>query len=360
VPPASDPARPPGRPPASGPARARAVWASLPAERRLAAVACGGLFLSLFLPWYQVTVIARGVSSLHQLGTTFTGWGAFSFVEAAVLLVAVGVLVLLFLRADGRAFHVPGGDGGVVTAAGGWTCVLLIWRMFDKQGTTGYAQYATTSGIEWGIFVALIVAGVLAYAGTRIRLAHDPEPPLPGSDGFLGPAATERSSRPNRSNRSRRGRARDRASSSERGRSRPRRAPAGRDWSDGEDAGWSESPRAASAAAEATRALEAARATRATRATEATEALEATRAARETRATEATEATEVTRPDDSTLTTEAIRPAEAPTRRVRPSTIARPPEEPATEPLVQRLRPPRRPENDGGVDESLTIRPDDD
>jgi hypothetical protein len=325
VPPVSDPGRPPGRPPASGPARLRAVWTSLPAERRLAAVACGGLFLSLFLPWYQVTVIARGVSSLHQLGTTFTGWGAFSFVEAAVLLVAVGVLILLFLRADGRAFHVPGGDGGVVTAAGGWTCVLLIWRMFDKQGTTGYAQYATTSGIEWGIFVALIIAGVLAYAGTRIRLAHDPEPPLPGSDGFLGPAASERSGRPNRSNRSRRGRAGDRASSSERGRSRPRTAPGGRDWSDGEDAGWSASPGA----------------------TEATWGREATRA------------TEVSRPDDARPGTEAIRPAEAPTRRVRPSTIARPPEEPATEPLVQRLRPPRRPENAGDADGSLTIRHDD-
>ena len=38
-----------------------------------------------------------------------------------MLLVAVGVLVLLFVRAEGSAFHVPGGDGGVITAAGIWT-----------------------------------------------------------------------------------------------------------------------------------------------------------------------------------------------------------------------------------------------
>jgi hypothetical protein len=183
-----------GRRASSVSGRVRHAWHEMPGERRLAAVACIGLFLSLFLPWYQLTVIARGVTSLRSLSASSTGWGAFSFVEAAVLLVASGVLTLLFMRGEGHAFHVPGGDGGVVTAAGGWTCVLLIWRMFDKQGTTGYGQYAETTGIEWGIFVALIIAGVLTYAGTRIRLAHEPEPPLPGEQ-YLGPDAAERRDR---------------------------------------------------------------------------------------------------------------------------------------------------------------------
>jgi hypothetical protein len=156
------------------------AWRRLPHERRLAALAALGLFVTLFLPWYQETVIASGVTSLRSVSASLTGWAAFSFVEAAVLLVAGGVLTLLFVRAEGQAFHVPGGDGGVITAAGVWTCVLIVWRMFDKEGTTGHGQYATASGIEWGIFIALGVAGVLAYAGTRIRLAHEPEPPLPG------------------------------------------------------------------------------------------------------------------------------------------------------------------------------------
>ncbi len=56
-------------------------------------------------------MIARGVTSLRSLSESMTGWGAFSFVEAAVLLVAAGVLLLLFVRAEGQAFHVPGGDG---------------------------------------------------------------------------------------------------------------------------------------------------------------------------------------------------------------------------------------------------------
>jgi hypothetical protein len=156
------------------------AWRDLPQERRLAAMASLGLFLTLFLPWYQETVIAGGVSSLRSVSESLSGWAAFSFVEAAVLLVAAAVLLILFVRAEGAAFHVPGGDGGVITAAGVWTCVLIVWRIFDKEGTTGHGQFATTSGIEWGIFVALGIAAFLTYAGTRIRLAHEPEPPLPG------------------------------------------------------------------------------------------------------------------------------------------------------------------------------------
>ncbi|MGZ4192506.1 MAG: hypothetical protein ACXVRW_08640 [Solirubrobacteraceae bacterium] len=174
----------------SPPARLVRVWRDLPHERRLAALACVGLFLTLFLPWYQETVFANGVSTLRSASSSLTGWGAFSFVEAAVLLVAAGVLVLLFVRAEGRAFHVPGGDGGVITAAGLWTCALIVWRIFDKQGTSREGQIAYTSGIEWGIFVALAVAALLAYAGSLTRLAHEPEPLLPGEPGSGGRTVT--------------------------------------------------------------------------------------------------------------------------------------------------------------------------
>ena len=177
------------------------AWRILPPERRLAAVAALGLFVTLFLPWYQETVITAGVGTKFAVpSASLTGWAAFSFVEAAVLLVAIAVLVLLFVRSEGRAFHVPGGDGGVIFAAGLWTGVLILWRVFDKSSTIGHGQYVTTSGVEWGIFMALGIAGLLAYAGSRIKLAHEPEPPLPGEREASPPepirasrvAATER------------------------------------------------------------------------------------------------------------------------------------------------------------------------
>jgi hypothetical protein len=209
----------------SGPARAWRAWQSLPPDRRLAAGAALGLFLTLFLPWYQETGLASAGSRVQTATASLTGWAAFSWVEAAVLLVAIGVLALLFLRAEGRAFHLPGGDGAIVMAAGGWTCLLVVWRIFDKQGVTSRGQFATTSGIEWGIFFALAIAAALAYAGSRIRAAHLPEPPLPGDedDGEPWPEVTVASG-----SRRRAGRARGAATGARAGRAAAR-APAGGD-----------------------------------------------------------------------------------------------------------------------------------
>jgi hypothetical protein len=162
----------------TGAGRLVRAWRALPRERRPAVFASIGLFFTLFLPWYQETIVAPGHSPQTA---SVTGWGAFSWVEAAVLLVSAGVLTLLFQRAEGRAFHLPGGDGGVIAAAGFWTCVLVIWRIFDKSASTSVqGTAASLTGIEWGIFIALVVAATLAWAGNRIRLAHAPEPPLPG------------------------------------------------------------------------------------------------------------------------------------------------------------------------------------
>ena len=83
------------------------------------------------------------------------------------------MLWLLYARSHKRGFHLPGGDGTAIFLAGAWTALLLIWRWFDKPNLEG------DEGIQWGIFVALLAAGSLAWAGLRIRAAHRPEPPLP-------------------------------------------------------------------------------------------------------------------------------------------------------------------------------------
>ena len=109
-----------------------------------------------------------------------------------MLLVAAAVLTLLFQRAEGQAFHLPGGDGGVITAAGLWTCALIIWRIFDKQGGTAHGQHATTYGIEWGIFVALAVA---ACSPTPARGSGPPTARAPAA-GRDDPAPAPRSDVP--------------------------------------------------------------------------------------------------------------------------------------------------------------------
>jgi hypothetical protein len=151
------------------------AWHALSPERRLAAVAASGLFVTMLLPWYQ----QNGFRGPHSQPTSndLNAFAVFSFVEAAVLLVAVGVLALLFARAERRDFQLPGGDGTVVTGAGAWAGLLLIWRLFDKPGISGH-DVAANVGVQWGIFFALAAAGLLVYAGSRMRAARRPDPPL--------------------------------------------------------------------------------------------------------------------------------------------------------------------------------------
>jgi drug/metabolite transporter (DMT)-like permease len=152
------------------------AWRALAADQRLAAAAALALVVCMLLPWYEknvaLAVPGRGVQSVT---TTLSGIGVFEWVEAAILLVAAGVLLMLFARAENRAFHLPGGDGTVIAAAGVWAAVLLFYRVLDRPHVSGSGA---TLSIQWGFFAAFVAAGALALAGQRVRSAHHPEPPI--------------------------------------------------------------------------------------------------------------------------------------------------------------------------------------
>jgi hypothetical protein len=143
----------------------------------MAAGAAAALAFSLVLPWYQKSYVPPGRSDFAQ--DNLSAFGVFSFVEAAVLLVAAGVLYLVWARSERKGFHLPGGDGFVVTLAGGWALALLVWRLFDKPDVEGASA---TVGIQWGMFFAMGAAAALIVAGARLRAAHRPEPPNPAED----------------------------------------------------------------------------------------------------------------------------------------------------------------------------------
>jgi len=113
-----------------------------------------------------------GVGAVLLVISTF---GPFSFVEGAIVLTGIGVLVLLRKRAEGREFHVPFGDGAVIAAAGAWAALLILIRLFDRPLGQG--------------LLALVCAAILILAGLsehRKRLPDD----LPEADA----AAHQRSS----------------------------------------------------------------------------------------------------------------------------------------------------------------------
>jgi hypothetical protein len=164
--------------PGRGPmARLTGDWRELGREQRLAGGAALALFVTMLLPWYQQNAVVNEPRTAPLQSRNLNAFQVFSFVEAAVLLVALAVLYLLYARAEGREFHLPGGDGGVVFAAGLWTALLLVIRLFDKPGINSHG-IAANVGVQWGIFFALAAAGLLAYAGSRMRAASRPEAPL--------------------------------------------------------------------------------------------------------------------------------------------------------------------------------------
>jgi hypothetical protein len=156
------------------------AWRALENDQRLAAMGALGLLASMFLPWYEKSFFVEVSGSLQAAKDSVTAFGAFSFVEVAVLLVAAALLVLLHARAEQRAFHLPFGDGAIIMAAGAWAALLIFIRFFDKPDVTAPGRAAATVGIQWGMFVALAAAAVVAYAGWRIRAAGRPEPSLRG------------------------------------------------------------------------------------------------------------------------------------------------------------------------------------
>ncbi len=99
-----------------------------------------------------------GVGAVLLVVSTF---GQFSFIEAAVVLTGVGVLVLLKERGGGREFHLPGGDGTVILLAGLWSAVLILTRILDRP--LGQSV------------LALACAVIVAAAGLRERTKRPPD-----------------------------------------------------------------------------------------------------------------------------------------------------------------------------------------
>jgi hypothetical protein len=117
-----------------------------------------------------------GIGALLLVVSTF---GPFSFVEAALVLTGAAVLLLLRKRSQGREFHIPFGDGGVIAAAGAWSSLLIVLRLPDRP--LGQS------------LLALVCAGILLVAGVaerRKRLPDDLPGPAPEAHQ-RGPEAVE-------------------------------------------------------------------------------------------------------------------------------------------------------------------------
>jgi hypothetical protein len=170
--------------------RVRQAFGVLAPEQRRVVLAAGLVLITMLLPWYSKSTNAitkTGLANAHESKLAIL---VPSFIEASIFLVSLAVLALMFARGERRAFHLPFGDGIVVSAAGAWVGFLVFYRFIDQPagGTTKTLAYSYD--LSWGIFFGLIAAAFLVYAGTRLRLAQVSEPPLPGEAPTASSAPT--------------------------------------------------------------------------------------------------------------------------------------------------------------------------
>ena len=132
---------------------------------------------------WRVWNAEQRVAAVGALLLIVSTFGPFSWVEVAIMLVGVAVLLLLRRRAQGRPFHLPFGDGSVIAVAGAWSAILILIRLFDRPLGQG--------------MLALACAALLLAAGIRER-ARRPMDDLPADQDTLWEERPPRSRRPRR------------------------------------------------------------------------------------------------------------------------------------------------------------------
>jgi len=135
-----------------------AFVASLTAHERLAVAGAAVVAVSLALPWYGVAFAD---------GLVKTGLGTFGLIEAALVATVGGAIVLVVACSRGFALPRPMNEGSLLVAAGVWAAVLIGYRMLDRPDF-GLARVGDT-GLRYGIFIALIGAGLMVVGGLRQR-----------------------------------------------------------------------------------------------------------------------------------------------------------------------------------------------
>jgi len=125
---------------------------------------------SLLLPWYGAPIASDLVK---------TGFGAFSFATAAMLLTVGATIFLLLEVGDGYRPPRPLTVGTLLIAAGAWTALIILYQMVDRP-SFDFANVDDTYDVRYGTFVALGGAAAMILAGARRRVreaaghaAHD-------------------------------------------------------------------------------------------------------------------------------------------------------------------------------------------
>jgi hypothetical protein len=138
----------------------------------LVAVSALGLFVALFLPWYDPVVRARAADgSISPGDVSPSGWEAFELADV-VLAVMAALALAAFLAARALLSRLP----YLIAGLAGWFAVVVaLYSYWRPDHLDGLAVFAGPPG--GGFFLALFSAGAITGGALVALLAQRPEAP---------------------------------------------------------------------------------------------------------------------------------------------------------------------------------------
>ena len=118
------------------------------------------LLISLFLPWYGVSVDVAGFSASES----GSGWEALGFIDIFLSLIALVTIAVVGARAMGSLpDEVPGAV--VLLGLGALAVLLVLYRIIDIP--VDNVPDGVDVSRKLGVFIALVGAAAVAYGGWR-------------------------------------------------------------------------------------------------------------------------------------------------------------------------------------------------
>ena len=122
------------------------------------------LLISLWLPWYGVSVDVAGFSASEDA----SGWEVFSTIDIILFVVALAAIALVVLKAVGQLpADVPAPV--VLLALGALAVLLILYRLIDTPAPSDLPDEIDVTR-KIGLFIGLIGAAGIAYGGWRANL----------------------------------------------------------------------------------------------------------------------------------------------------------------------------------------------
>jgi hypothetical protein len=118
------------------------------------------LLISLFLPWYGVSVDIAG----FKASESGSGWEALGFIDILLFLVSAAAVAIVAARAAGALpADIPAPV--ILLGLGALAVLLVLFRIIDIPA--GDVPNGVDLSRKVGIFIALIGAAAVAYGGWR-------------------------------------------------------------------------------------------------------------------------------------------------------------------------------------------------